>query len=297
MTEQSTTGTGDLTGGQPAGAPQDGASTGAPGGSGGQPGGGTDQTATGGDTGRNGAGTDVVFDPETYDGLISGLPDEMQAQAKALKKQLLSDYHRKTEGVADLRKDAEAYRAFRQDPHGTLQAVARQLGYDLSRQGGDGQGDKPEGWNPGLNTDPESWQDVGNWLMQQVESALTQKLGPLQSQVQTAQRNSLENQLNEIDPSWRSYEQQMIDVMAKHPTLAQDPGMLYRMSVPSDVLESRATQRALKKMEQKAKSSQLSGTSTTNKRPGTKAEPDKPLSFAQSVEFARKKLAEEGVTP
>ena len=77
--------------------------------------------------------------------------------------------------------------------------------------------------------------------------------------------------------------------------MAQDPGMLYRMSVPQDVLESRANQRALKKMENKVAGGRVAGSSTTNRQPSTGL-PSGPVTFQEAYEAARKKLADDGMT-
>ena len=82
--------------------------------------------------------------------------------------------------------------------------------------------------------------------------------------------------------------------MKMHPTLVHDPAMLYKMSVPSDVIESRATQKALKRLESKTQSSKVSGASTTNKLPQGGV-PNKSVSFQDAVAFARKAVADQGI--
>ena len=86
----------------------------------------------------------------------------------------------------------------------------------------------------------------------------------------------------------------MMTALQTHPTLVSNPMALYKLSVPDDVLQSRATQRALKKMQEKGKSAAVSGASTTTKKSGNKM-PDKPLSFDEAVKFAEAQLAEQGI--
>ena len=114
------------------------------------------------------------------------------------------------------------------------------------------------------------------------------------NQVQDMRKDSIERELTEIDPMWQRYEDDMAGNLKEHPTLATDPAKLYRLSVPQEVLESRATQNALRKMEDKTKASQLAGGSKTSKRPGTQL-PDGPVSFNDAVKIAKQRLAEEGI--
>jgi hypothetical protein len=64
--------------------------------------------------------------------------------------------------------------------------------------------------------------------------------------------------------------------------------MLYKMSVPPEVLEARATKAALAKLKGSTDSANVSG-STTAKQ--TTFESNGPLSFTQAVEAAKRKLA------
>lgn len=299
MSEQTATGSEATGGGQPGGTPQ-GASALEPAPGGGQPdnqGGNPATTYQGG--GQDPGTSDVVFDPEEFKQLVGNLPDDVQSQVNALHKQLLADYTKKTQGVSEIRKAAEAYQAFQQDPHRTLQQVAKQFGYELSKPGQEktSSSESGNGWNPDSGDDPKTWQDVIGYISKSIENRIGEMLNPVFDEFQTVKKHSIESQLAEIDPSWQSYEDQMKANLNKHPSLATDPALLYRVSVPADVLESRATQRALKRMEAKAKSGELSGASTTTRKPKAGVEPDKSLSFADAVNFARKKLAEEGIRP
>lgn len=86
----------------------------------------------------------------------------------------------------------------------------------------------------------------------------------------------------------------MMDNLRRHPTLVNDPIQLYRLSVPTEVLESRAMQKALKRMEDKVKGTQVSGGSTTTRK-APAGVPDKAVSFDEAVKYAEQKLAEEGI--
>jgi hypothetical protein len=120
-------------------------------------------------------------------------------------------------------------------------------------------------------------------------------LNPVFREVQEVKKSNLETFLDQNAPDWRVYEDSMMGNLRKHPTLVSDPLNLYRMSVPSDVLESRATQKALKKMQDKTKATGTSATSTTKTKTGEM--PDKPMTFDEAVEFAKKEVASQGLAP
>ena len=119
-------------------------------------------------------------------------------------------------------------------------------------------------------------------------------MGPMLQEVQAMKKQGIEQQLNEIDPTWRQYEDKMMASLKTHPTLSNDAALLYKMSVPSEVAESRATQKALSKLEGKAQAAQASGGSSTTKQP--KKELSENASFDESVKFAKEQLADQGIT-
>jgi hypothetical protein len=84
----------------------------------------------------------------------------------------------------------------------------------------------------------------------------------------------------------------MRENLQKHPTLVEDVSKLYRLSVPDDVSERKATQRALAKLEAKTKYGKVSGSpGTTHKT----AEAIKPAAtFDEAVAQAKRQLAEQG---
>ena len=54
-------------------------------------------------------------------------------------------------------------------------------------------------------------------------------------------------------PTWRDYEDEMSTALNDHPTLANDPIKLLKLTIPNSVLEAKATQAALHKLEAKGK--------------------------------------------
>ena len=234
-----------------------------------------------------GQGEDYVFDPQEYARLTENLPDDVKQQATALQKQLQAAFTKKTQALAKERQKIDAYDAFNANPLEQLKQMASRMGYQLTGMNNQGQQQQESPW------EPQTWEEVLNRAGDSTEQRIMERLKPLFNEFQSMKKTSIESQLSEIDPGWQQYEESMMSNLQTHPTLAHDPAMLYRLSVPQEVLESRATQRALKKMENKVNSSKVQGGSTTNKQPKTEA-PENPT-FQQAVEFAKKKLAEQGL--
>jgi hypothetical protein len=240
----------------------------------------TDQTTTPSGTGAA-SGEDTFFDPRDLDPALQPAYKNMQ---KAFSK--------KMEAIAQHRQKIEAYDQFSKDPLGTIQTIASRLGYRLTRaeaaevaqQAADPQ---TKSW------EPQTWDEVMAKAEERAEQRIMGKLSPIFEELQTVKKSSMEKLLDESAPDWREHEEEMIAILREHPTLAKDPVKLYRMALPPEILESRATQAALKKLQAKADSSKVGGTSTTKQQ--SPAVPDKPLSFNEAVEFAKRQLAEKGL--
>ena len=232
---------------------------------------------------------DTFFNPAD----IADKPELMSAY-----KGMQSAYTKKMQSIAEQRNKIEAYDAFYQNPMEQVQRIAQQYGMKLTPADGAQSRVENQGHQGQVGEDwqPQNWNDVLIRAKDMAKQEIMQDLNPVFSQVQNMRKQSIEQSLTEIDPTWHQYEDQMKSNLQTHPTLANDPAMLYRLSVPQEVLESRATQAAIKKMEDRQKSAGVSGTSTTSKKPGSGL-PDKPLSFPEAVEAAKKKLAEQGIRP
>lgn len=289
MADDTTQGTEPSGDGQPEGAPDTTASAPDAGTMDGQPAGASDGAT---DTGHQ--ADDVIFDPQEYKKLTESLTPELQAQAEALRKSLIGSYTKKTQSIAEQKKKIEAYDAFNSNPAAALEQMAKQYGYELKKPGGD-TSKASEGWNPEAG-DPQNWNEVVSYITDTIKNSFGGQLQPIVQEFQSMRKQSIEHQLSEIDPAWQQYEDSMAGVLKEHPTLAKDPAMLYRMSVPAEVAESRATQRAIKRMEAKTKSSQVGSPSTTNKKPAGGL-PDGKLTFAAAVAAAKAKIADEGLSP
>lgn len=300
MTEDLNSGTGSVDQGQALVASGDSpiSGQGTPDQGGGQPAdGGLDQTGSG-------SQPDSIFDPDLFDQRISEASPELQEQFKAFRRDLLADYTRKTQAAAQKskfadedRKKLDAYNAFLANPEQVLGQVVQQMGMRLVPASGGNDNSLQTKWNPDSGN-PENWHEPIDYMKAYLKAEMDKVLSPLinnvQQSVQKIEKDSIEHRLAEIDPSWQQYEDKMKENLRVHPTLVNDPSLLYRMSVPAEVLESRATQRALAKMEAKTKSGQMGGASQTTKKPG-QAIDAKPRGFEEAVTLARSILAKQGV--
>jgi hypothetical protein len=239
------------------------------------------QSAVG--TTEDGPQEPTFFDPKT-------VPEDLVPAYK----QMQAAYTKKMQAMSKDREKIEAYNAFSADPINQLQRYAQQYGYQLTRAEAAQQLQNAQ--EVGEDWQPQSWNEVLQKAKEMAMVDLREQFGPVLKEVRDIKKTSIERQLSEIDPTWQQYEDDMKQLMNQHPTLANDAALLYKMAVPEEVLQSRATQAALAKLEAKGKSAQVSGGSTTTKQP-KEGLPDKPVSFNDAVEAAKKKLAEEGITP
>jgi hypothetical protein len=243
----------------------------------------------------------IVFDPREFDRLKSELPGDVKGQLEAFMKNIQGDYTRKNQALSETRRKVEAYNAFESDPRGTITQLAQQMGFKLvpaDSTGQDAQSDQYQGWTPDKGN-PESWKDVTAYLGSMVEGLMKKHVGsnmaPVFQQLQEYRKNTIESRLNDIDPSWRQYEESMMSNLSKYPAMANDVELLYRASVPSEVLESRATQKAQARMQNKIKSSQVSGGSTTRTKAEEQNISSKPRSFEEAYQLAKDTLAKQGI--
>lgn len=245
----------------------------------GQPGEGTQATettgaGTEGDTGQSvgdaqttqtgtEASPESFFDPQN-------IPEGLEKPYKDMQ----SAFSKKMSGFKDQQSKVDAYDAFQSNPQAYIQQLAQQYGMSIVN------GEKPDGeWNP------QNWDEV----MEKAEERVMQRLSP---QMKKLQQTQLEKTLDDNCPDWRLYEDKMMTTLKTHPTLVSDPETLYRMSVPPEILESRATQAALKKLQEKGESAQVSGGSKTTK---SATKPNRANSFNDAVKNAKAIIAAQGI--
>lgn len=223
------------------------------------------------------SGEDTFFDPKDLD------PELVPAY-----KNMQKAFGKKMEEIKGHRQKIDAFDQFQKDPLTTIQTIASRMGYSLTRAdtAAIASGSQPPSQT---SWEPQTWDEV----MARAKEEVLKELNPVFSELQAVKKSNMEKMLDDAAPDWREYEDAMVGNLKKHPSLANDPVMLYRMSVPSDVLETRATQAALKKLQAKADSSKVGGTSTT--KPTIGALPNKSVSFSEAVEIAKRNLADRGI--
>jgi hypothetical protein len=214
------------------------------------------------------ATVESFFDPAS----IADKPELLTAY-----KQMQGHYTKRMQEFAGNRSKVEAFDRFQADPIGMMRQIAAQHGYQFVQ--GSPQGGKPEDWAP------QTWDDV----LAKAKEHVLEEMQPVFNEVRSLKKQNIETYLDGKFPDWRTYETDMMDVLKNHPTLVGDPDRLYRMSVPPEVLEARATKAAMQKLQAKTDNAQVSGGQTTKQT--TSSERTGPLSFDQAVEAARSKLA------
>jgi len=243
----------------------------------------TDQTTNASGTGSASGEEDTFFDPKDLD---PSLVPAYKGMQKAFSK--------KMEAIKANRQKIDVYDQFSRDPLGQIQTMASRLGYKLTRaeaaavaNEGDPTGTGDKKW------EPQTWDEVQNRFLSAAEQRLMEKFNPIIDELQTLKKGSMEKMLDENCPDWREHEDEMVTLLREHPTLAKDPVKLYRLSLPPEILETRATQAALKKLQSKVDGSRPGGTSTA--KASASAGPTGPISFNEAVEIAKRQLAEKGL--
>lgn len=257
----------NVSGGQ-VGADSSGATATAPAGNEGISGSSAQTTASGPDAG---ATTESFYDPKSI---------EHSPELQLLAKQLQGSYTKRMQEMATHRPKIEAYDRFSKDPMGTMRELAQQYGWQLV-QAGDKQ-------NPNEPWNPQSWDDV----MVKAKQEVLKEMRPVFDEVKSLKKQNVESYLDSHYSDWRTYEDAMMTKLQAHPSLVSDPDSLYRLAVPSEVWEARATKAAMKKLQATQDNAQVSGGTTTKQ---TTTKPSGPMTFSQSVENAKRVLAEKGI--
>lgn len=226
----------------------------------------------------NGSGAvaeESFFDPRS----IEGKPELQSAY-----KQMQGEFTKRLQKFRGQEQDLQLVAQFRANPEAMIRSMAQQYGLQLI-QGGQQQDTVPKDFNP------QSWDEVEQHFRQKWEK---EALNPLANEVRQLKKQNIEQFLDSHHSDWRTYEDAMMDTLRKHPTLVNDPSTLYRMSVPSSVVEGRAMSAAMEKLKASTAAASVSGAQTT--KPTTTA-PTGPLTFAQAAERAKAELAARGFRP
>jgi len=236
-----------------------------------------DQTTSSGPD--NGATGESFFDPKS----IEHSPELVQAY-----KQMQGAFSKGMGGIRGDQQKIDAYNAAMANPAATVRQLAQQYGMTVV----DG---RPEAQAGGEEFNPKSWADVVSHIKSQVENDVSQRYQPIINQVRDLKQQSVETYLDANHTDWRTYENEMISTLQAHPSMAADPDTLYRMSVPSEVLEARATARALERLKTGKDGSVVPGANKATSETSTK--PTGKLSFNEAVAFAKSQLKAQGIGP
>lgn len=266
----------DTTNGQPAA----GTETTTPTGTGGEV---TTQQTTG-ETGTGGAAEETFFDPKS----IEGKPELVDAY-----KQMQRAFSEKTAAIASQRDKIDAFDKFASNPLEAIKSLASQYGLTIQQAAAVASNAAAAAGGTSNQFQPQNWDEVFNRAKDITKQEVLKELQPVFNEIRATKKTIIEKQLDESCPDWKVYEDQMKDTLSKHPSLVNDPVMLYEMSLPKNVREARAYQQALRKLEDKGRGAQVSSGSNTN-RSAPNGSGGK-MSFAEAVAFAKADLAAKGM--
>tara|TARA_R110002126_G_scaffold85486_1_gene207039 strand:- start:165 stop:773 length:609 start_codon:yes stop_codon:yes gene_type:complete len=196
-------------------------------------------------------------------------------------------FTQKMQGVKASQDKIKLVDDFNRDPVGFTQRLAQQ--YGITNQQSD---QKPQDAS-GAQAEqfaPKNWDDVFSEFQGRLDGYLNNRFAPVINEVKNVKQKQIESILDEEEPSWREYEDDMVTALREHPTLANEPSKLIRMVMPGEVWEGRAMQKALKRIEDKGKSARTSAGSTVN-QPTTSTKQKGNMTFADAVEAAKESLA------
>ena len=209
-----------------------------------------------------------AFDPKDLEG---------KPELKAAYTQMLRDYRSKTASIKESQKKLDEYDGFMKDPVASAQRYLQQLGYQVVQR-------NPEPGDQGKPWEPKSWAEVQDLIKQEAAAIANKQLNPMLKEVSNLKQQSIEARLDADYPDWHAYEDTMVKVLQAHPTLANDLDRLYRMSVPQEVIESRAYKKAMDKLKAGSDSATVSGAKTTSTQ--TSKRPEGKLTIDQAWQHA-----------
>jgi len=212
------------------------------------------------------------FDP-------TSIADKPELQAAY--KQMQGSFTKRMQEMAKHRPKIDAYDRFEKDPMGTMRQLAAQYGWQLVQNGQNQEQSKD--WSP------QTWDDVLGKAKQEV----MKDMKPVFEEITNLKKQNVETYLDNKFPDWRTYEPQMLETLQAHPSLVKDPDALYRLAVPTEVWQARATKEAMAKLAAKGEQAKISGGNATTKP--TPSGPTGKLTFDQAVQAAKEKLAAQGL--
>jgi hypothetical protein len=239
---------------------------------------------------------------ESFYADFHSLPPETQEALRPFYKQMQGAFTKKAQDLAKQRQahsqKIQAYDQFMANPVENIMRMGAQYGLNLTPAQAQQvaqqqqQGNIPPEWSP--NAWEEVFAKTGEYISPKMQEMIANSMAPYQEKIALLEREVAEvrasrvkKQLDSIDPNWQMYEDEMRQVLEQLPQLANDIPKLYRLAVPQEVLESKATQSALKRYEQKAQAAKVESSGST-KQSGP-AKPGK-MSFDEAFQQAKRQL-------
>ena len=226
-------------------------------------------------------GEESFFDPKD----VIGTPNE--AAYKSMQGEFTKRLNTFNEGKGKM----DAYDAFMANPELSMQQLAQQYGWSLIK----GQPGAQENSGEGPEFKPNNWQEVEDHFFARFQDRFRQENEPLVNEVKNLKQQNVRTLLDRDYPDWETYQGEMSQNLQKYPNMVNDVDTLYRMSVPTKVLEQRAFKAAMAKIEGKTGHTEVGDNKTTSIP--TTDKPTGPLSFEESVAYARKKVRAQGLAP
>ena len=193
-------------------------------------------------------------------------------------KQMQAAFTKKTQALAGDRNKIAEYDRFMSDP-AYRQAMIQQFQDQQPAE-------SSEDWQP------NTWEDVMSKAEERAYQRFVREVQPTLKDVQSVRRTQIETDLDKHVPEWRQYEDEMTEMLTAHPTLANDPVKLAKLALPEALLESKAMQAALKKLDAKQKGAGVSKGSTAAV-PDIGADiPRQKRTFNDAYKIARQKVAD-----
>lgn len=218
-------------------------------------------------------------------------PKDVPVELQDSYKRMQGSYTKKMQEISTSAKEhkakVEAYDNFMRDPIGSMQQMAAQQGYRLTKA------EAAQAVKAATEFQPKTWDDVIGRAKHEAKQELLAELQPFINEIRTTKRSQIEAALDSEYPEWRTHEDDMVKLISQHPTLASDPAMLIRLAIPKEVMESKATQAALEKIRKKTEANRSTSGSTTTKM-ATDTKPGVFKDINEAVAFAKERLRREG---
>ena len=235
---------------------------------------------------------------------FDSLPPEQQSilrpHYEKIRKELQGGFTKKAQQIAKMRQDysqkIQAYDQFMSNPVENIMRMGQQYGLNLTPAQAQQVAASQQQTGVGPDWTPNTWEEVfsksGEYVQPTIEKLLREQLTPYQQKIALLEQEladvrttRVKKQLEQIDPNWQMYEDEMRQVLERHPTLANDIPELYKLAVPQEVLESKATQAALKRYEEKIQAAKIESSGST-KQSGP-AKPGK-MTFEEAFQAAKR---------